>query len=209
MIARPRFESIPLAAGLRWSGGGGWCYQEKLDGQWHELAHGSSVLVGELVGESFTAFDVPIFQGQDVRHEPLRFRLALLHGLQVPMVASGQGGEFLEAVLTRGGEGVVAKHLDAPFGVAWVKCKRQETHDCIVTEIHEFKNSIRLGQWCNGQMIDRGWCPAFGRKAESLAPGDVVEVRCHSIHASGKFREPALLRLRPDKKLSTIALEPF
>jgi hypothetical protein len=98
-------------------------------------------------------------------------------------------------VINRGGEGVAAKHLDAPFGQGWVKCKRQESHDCIVSAIHPLKNSIRLSRWQDGQLVDRGWCSCF----ETVQVGSVVEVTCQSIHPSGKFREPRLTRKREDK----------
>ena len=46
---KPAFESIPLADGLRWRGGNGWRYEEKLDGQFHvELVPLSAIAhVGE------------------------------------------------------------------------------------------------------------------------------------------------------------------
>jgi ATP-dependent DNA ligase len=95
-------------------------------------------------------------------------------------------------VLRDGGEGVVAKPFAAHFGFDLVKVKRSETHDCIVTEIHPFKRSVRLSQ--NG--IDRGWCSVAGRQ---INIGDVVEIICYGVTANGKLREPRLYRLRNDK----------
>jgi ATP-dependent DNA ligase len=195
---RPSFLSVPLADGLKWNGAGGqWAFQEKTDGCWCLRKIGCSLLAGERMRDGrFYGFDIPVVSGQDISREPLRFRLKVLADFirthpEVLPVATGNGGEFLEAVLARGGEGVVAKHLESRYGEldAWVKCKRFETHDCVVTELHPQKQSIRLG--------GRGWCSSI--QFPRLKVGDVVEVGCHSITAKGRFREPRLLRIRTDK----------
>jgi ATP-dependent DNA ligase len=234
-IQWPQFQSAPLAAGLWWRADAGWRYEEKKDGVGalltsEKLLLRNSVrklpwtlppilqnctLAGELVGSDFYAFDVLVVDGQDIRHAPLRRRLPeladLIAGAECPWlqpVASGPGGEFLQQVLARGGEGIVAKDLEAPYGRGCVKCKRIETHDCVVMEIHPVKQSIRLGQLDGGQMTDCGWCAVLGgaglaweksRRVDRLKPGQVVEIECLARHPSGKFREPRFLRGRPDK----------
>ncbi len=214
----PITVSVPLSDGLKWRGGGDWCYQEKVDGVRAALVDGvcfgrsraipfqvpaslnSSRLDGELAGGVFHAFDVPVFNGQDISREPLRLRKQVLREIILKLndprfttVAEGIGGEFLEAILSRGGEGIVAKHLDSRYGEfeSWVKCKRMETHDCVVTEIHASKQSVQL----NGN----GWCAVLGHQFGAIRAGDVVEIACHSITASGKFREPRFIRRRADK----------
>jgi hypothetical protein len=112
---------------------------------------------------------------------------------------------------------VVAKPLDAPFGIELIKCKLTATLDCFVTEVHAEKESVRLAQFdFAGQMIDRGWCPVLGggfaylktRRVDQLHAGDVLEVVCHGLTVNGKFREPrpALdvlgnLKIRQDKPM--------
>lgn len=130
--------------------------------------------------------------------------------------ATGFGAEFIEAVITADGEGVVAKPFDAPFGVGLCKIKRQHTEDCVVLEIHPVKQSIRIGQFdANGALIERGWCPVLGgdgcgfwknRRVDLLEIGDVVEIIAHRVHVSGKFREPRIatdaageIKIRRDK----------
>lgn len=209
------FVTVPLAAGLKWTGGGPWVYEEKKDGvralvttngcrlrNSEKLLPGplprslsKCVFDGELVGGVYWVFDLLIdSDGRDIRRCPLRDRKAALAALEsrlpewmVP-IPSGRGGEFLEAVLANGGEGVVAKHVESRYGEldSWIRCKRIETHDVVVTELHPDKASIRLGSF--------GWCSC----KFSVKVGDVVEVACHSITAKGCFREPRLLRLRPD-----------
>jgi ATP-dependent DNA ligase len=234
-IQWPQFGSVLLAKGLTWRAGAPWRFEEKLDGVNALLTSGTLVLhnstrklpwtlppvlqnctlAGELVRGEFYAFDLLILDGQDIRQEPLRRRIAALADLlptaAVPWlhpVEAGPGGEFLRAVLGRGGEGIVAKDLDAPYGRGWIKCKRIETHDCVVMEIHPVKQSIRLGQLDGGQMTDCGWCAVLGgaglaweksRRVDRLKPGQVVEIECLARHPSGKFREPRFLRGRPDK----------
>ena len=210
--------SVPLSVGMTWTGGGPWTYEEKKDGvramassEGFRLRNSSKpipgllpvalskcVFDGELVGHTYWVFDLLIdSQGQDIRHMPLRARKATLLALSsrfpewLCLIPSGRGGEFLEAVIASGGEGIVAKHIESRYGEAeaWVKCKRQETHDCIVTEVHQSKDSVLLGH--------RGWCSSV--KFPGVKVGDVVEVKCHSITRQSKFREPVLLRIRTDK----------
>src|SRR5271169_5807678 len=117
--------TVPVAEGLKWLGGGGWCYQEKKDGVRAVLDSGSLFgrsrnynlpgqlpaslntcrIDGELCGGVFWAFDIPKLSGQDLSREPLAFRLAALHEIEnrfpawMRIIPNGNGGEFLEHVL--------------------------------------------------------------------------------------------------------------
>jgi ATP-dependent DNA ligase len=200
-VERPPFVTIPLSAGLCWHGGGGWRYEEKMDGVWSEREFRGSTIIGEQMRDGrFYAFDIIKFEGADIRALPLVTRLEYL-GWTDPMnlhflrPASGNGAEFLEAVLARGGEGVVAKLLDAPYGTKWFRCKRVVTFDLVVTEKAIDRHSLRLGTL---QGEDRGWCPCFEKYA-TVRVGDVVEVAAHGLNARGMLREPRFVRMRPDK----------
>ena len=146
----------------------------------------------------FYAYDLVDVAGQDARPWPwIERRAALLDmAAQFPpglmLAPEGSGAEFLEAVLRDSGEGIVAKQWGSPYyGATWIKVKRQETFDCVVTEL---RGSIRLA--LDGE--DCGWCPA--RAAfHSIRLGAVVEVAAFGRHASGKFREVRFVRVRPDK----------
>lgn len=198
-IERPEFISVSLAHGLKWKGGGDWIYEEKMDGIWSVCETEQYTLVGEQMADGlFFAFDCLIFHHTDISECALRVRLNCLdilrkHHPALLRPAHGNGAEFLEAVLARGGEGVVAKHLDAPFGDPWHKCKRVETLDLVVTE----KNltSIRLAD--NGQ--DRGWCKV-GAIINQIHTGDIVEIAAYGLTAKGKLRESRFVRVRHDKK---------
>lgn len=112
---------------------------------------------------------------------------------------TGSGGEFLEALLSAGGEGVVAKPLDSPFGVGWLKCKRVETFDMLVTDIDLARGSLRLADLSTGD--DRGWCPAKA-SFQDVKIGDCVEVLAFGLTPKGRLREARFVRVRPDKTVA-------
>lgn len=198
-INRPPYQSVPLETGLRWNYSPEIQFTEKMDGIRRELVIGKSVIVGELMrDERFFAFDLPIYNGADIRLLPRRERLAILDKFHLLRPdSSANGGELLQSVLARGGEGICAAHWQSTFFDTIWRCKRIETHDCTVAEKHPCKQSIRLSE--NG--VDRGWCPAFGGASDRLNIGDVVEIQCYSITAKDKFREPRLMRIRTDKMI--------
>lgn len=206
---------MPLEVGLSWHGGGDYIYEEKVDGWYCELdASGlyfrntskplpstlpielqDCRLVGELKAGIFHAFDIIHKGNRPLWRLALDERLPWLESAQAHFaewmrpIRRGNGGEFLEAILSEGGEGIVAKHLGSFFGKggAWVKCKRQETHDCRVISFDADKMSVELAD-------GRGRC----KVSDQLAAGDIIEVSCHSVHRSGKFREPVFVRRRSD-----------
>jgi ATP-dependent DNA ligase len=216
MIPRPNYQSMPLAVGLKWTGGG-YLYTEKKDGVFAIREKSGATIFGEQMRDgSFWAFDVLRIGGDDLQNATTRDRWAALRELEsrgLQIVPAGNGGEFLEAVLLRGGEGVVAARLEAGFYESRFKCKREETHDCIVLEIHPLKESARLGQLdAGGRLVQRGWCAVLGgdgcafwgnRRVDRLKVGDVVEIKCFGITAKDKFREPRFIRPRPDKRAAS------
>jgi hypothetical protein len=226
----PITVAVPLAAGQKWTGGGPWVYEEKKDGVRALLsidgcqlrnsrrplpgplpvALGGCGFDGELCAGTYWPFDLVMADGQDLRRRPLRERRTWLAELRPAFPAwmhpipEGRGGEFLEAVLARGGEGIVAKHIDSRYGEpdAWVKCK-DRTEDCIIAELHQVKSSARLEQLAPAGLIDCGWVCLYGLRLAGLQVGDVVEVACHHLrHASGRLREARILRARTDKLAS-------
>lgn len=193
-LHRPPFADVTLATGRAWRGGGGFLYEQKMDGVFHIREVSGCLVVGELMKDGkFYAFDCLSVEGQDIRRAPLIERRSVLDSLPLVRPATGCGGEFLETVLARGGEGVVAKRLDEPFGATWYKCKRCQTFDCTVTEIDDARGTLRLS--LSGE--DCGWLPAKAA-FNSIFVGDCVEVACHSRHVSGRLREARFVRCRPD-----------
>jgi len=196
-IARPDYESVSLETGLRWNQSNAVQYSEKLDGCRNEIRIGQSVIVGELMQDGrFFAFDLPIFQGNDIRRESRRARLAMLDTFNLLRPESDtNGGELLRRVLARGGEGICAADWESPFNATVWRCKRIETFDCLVTAKDVSRSTIQLS--LDG--TDAGWCPA--RSAFwKIQLGDVVEVAAYRRNASGKLRESRFIRLRPDRQ---------
>lgn len=183
-IKKPVFRQIPLSEGLAMRAP--LVYHEKMDGKWAVQQIGKALCAGELMRDgTFWAFDLLALDGSDCRQRPLTERLHWLQGVNVPIVASGHGGEFLEAILARGGEGVVIKAPDSPFGVEWIKCKRETNYHLIVAEKNIAKSQIRL---IDNEGVDCGWVPWL-TGFDQIQIGQTVEVLAYGRHASGKLRE--------------------
>lgn len=217
MVYRPTVESCPLSTALAWRGDGEYLYQEKLDGQWHEMRIGHSVVVGELMksGE-FYAFDVPMLDGQDIRLAPLRDRFACLDRFSFKRPARGSGGEFLEHVLARGGEGVVAKPWAAGFGQGWLKAKRSQVFYVVVTgKASDGRQSVAIAH-LPGPFQDMKNLPVSrreklepagnlalrGDKFDRVRIGSILKVEAFCKNANGILREPRLDRDCPESWLA-------
>lgn len=180
--------------------GAGYIADEKKDGRFELLNWQGSVLAGERMRDGFFwAFDVAICQGDDCRRSPLIERREALCSLastfseRMAIVPRGTGGEFLEAVLARGGEGVVFKHPQGYWGVGQWKAKRIETFDVRVTEKLCNAVSVAFENQAAGRV------PVMGRAFDSVRVGDVIEISAYCRTTAGKFREPRFVRLRTDK----------
>lgn len=208
---KPRKTVVPLAEALAWRGGGGFIYQEKMDGCFATLeVRGQRSEVSLLAGErmangDFWAFDILTHSGQDVRRLPLRDRWRLLtqdfgHKTQdlSGIVPTGNGGEFLEAVLARGGEGIVAKDLDAPYGEMFA-AKRIWEGLCVVTGLGLGTHSVAIADATTGQPRGRVTVPGF--KIEKIRVGSILKVQGMNLTEAGKIREPRLCRDTPDSWL--------
>ena len=198
-IIRPKYGVTDLSDALKyhWKG---YHLTEKMDGRWHEIRIGGSVVVGELMcDESFYAFDLPIFNGLDIRRAPRAERLAKLSGFGLQRPQEPRLGEsadqFMRRVIKSGGEGVVASPLDAPFGLDIFKVKPRKDFDVRVTG----KTSGAVEIEFEGQAA--GKVPVSGSKLDAICIDDVIQMSAMCRTASGKFREPVFERPRPDKTL--------
>jgi hypothetical protein len=196
MQFKPFIQSVPLAMARQWRGGGPFLYEEKIDGRWTELEHGGSLVVGETVGAQFWPFDVVRIDGQDIRHRTLFERLRALdhvcataggHWLRP---ARGNGGEFLEAVLARGGEGIVAKELDQPYGRGWFKAKRCQVYYCVVTSKGAGgRQTVKLGFADDPNMPPAagGFQDLKNEARSALATSGTLVSRCQKLQPAGNL----------------------
>jgi bifunctional non-homologous end joining protein LigD len=118
------------------------------------------VLDGELVGDTYHAFDVVMDGPYSVRLQ----RLAALLGREPPTGRTEAQKRALHAeVKARNGEGLVFKRHDAPYtpgkpnsGGPQLKAKFTETASCIVLGRNGAKRSIQIGLLHDGQLIGVG-----------------------------------------------------
>lgn len=205
---KPRKIVVPLNVGLAWRGGGGYRYEEKMDGRFAQRrdAETQSIILGEQMRDGrFFAFDCIMVGGQDIRRAPLRERLECLNRFSYLRPPCGNGGEFLEAVLARGGEGVVAKALDAPYGEMFA-CKRLWEGLCIVTGFCGGTNSVEISRQPSAVSVEDllkadsrtliasaipcGRLPLHGGKCDRVRIGSILKVQGMNLTETGKIREP-------------------
>jgi hypothetical protein len=124
------------------------------------------------------------------------------------------GGALLAEVLARGGEGVVRKRLNSPWGTVMEACKRREDFHCIVTgfnagqsvqiaRIVEIEKLIADSHAGNSALstIDSnllstspcGNVSLLGGKCDRVREGSILKITGFGLTREGKIREP-----RPD-----------
>ena len=230
--AKPIVSAVPLAEGLRWRAATGVIFEEKLDGVFKTrkffdpVSRVEKLIAGELLRDGrFYGFDLLAQGDEDLRPRPLRERLRLLDDFilhyshfNILRPARGVGGEFLEAILSRGGEGVVRKDLALPYSVGWQKCKRVETVYCVVTGLVHGTQSAEIAR-----MEDGGWriesalpssilyspsslrpcgrVALLGGKRDRVRVGSVLKLNAFGVTAKGMLREPRVDTDAPDSWL--------
>jgi|GEM_PF-2794879 len=211
-IAHPRKDIAPLAVGLAW-GNDGAIYQEKLDGVftlWPESGKrkaesGNNLLAGEGVRGEFIAWDVLAYGGEDVRALPLSARLWMrdeicrIHHLR-GVTSYPDGGELLQAVLARGGEGVVRKLPGATYFDTMTACKRIQTWQCVVTALFPATGGARIMDAVTGEA--RGTVPLRNR-ASACRVGSIIKVEGETLSAGGMILKPRPCKDTPTSWLIT------
>jgi hypothetical protein len=215
---KPTIEPVPLEQARAWRGGGKFLFEEKIDGEFSTLPVAHHLLAGETAGGKFHAFDLVIHDHQDIRPLPLRERLRLLDQVLSPAnisgifpelaivrPARGTGGEFLEHILARGGEGIVAKPLDAPYAVGWLKAKHLENFAVSVTRLLPASQSVafeeidasvlrrrQLAQLGGKITVAHGHVALRGGKIDQVRPGTILKIVGYGQNPSGRIREPRI-----------------
>jgi ATP-dependent DNA ligase len=208
-IGRPEFDSLAWRHGVSLPGAGD-LWEEKVDGRYDVRQFDSAVIVGETTPAAFWPFDCLAWAGEDLRGRPLiERRMALTEWLAVGVSrrektgfqdvkicipATGSGGELLEAVLAKGGEGVVVKDWTAPWGARWLKIKRSAVFYCRVSELLPWTGGAVLVDSETGEK--RGKI-ALRSHYDSVRVGSILKVEAYGLHASGLLREARLDRDTP------------
>lgn len=175
---------------------------------------GDFLMDGEQVGNEYHAFDLVEINGHSLRGEPFEHRYACLaHMLDANdmraasifllKAASGVDAKrkLLQRMESQRHEGVVFKHLDAPYQAGRdnnsLKYKFNESVSCLVLA-HNQKRSVQIGLLDgNGAMVPVGnvTIPAGAAIPEVNA---VVEVEFLYYNPGGAFEQPVYLGERND-----------
>lgn len=199
-IHKPPFESLAWRSGIAMPPRG-MLWEQKIDGKFATMTIANSLLVGERTPDYFWPFDCLQHDGQDIRALPLIERRRALddavsrrekmpfQDVKIRRPATGSGGEFLDAILANGGEGVVVKSWSGVWGDTWTKIKRSAVFYCVVTDLDGFNGSAWLADVATAEK--RGKVALHGR-FQDVKIGSVLKVEGYGLTARGMIREPRL-----------------
>lgn len=173
---------------------------------------------------NYIMFDILFCRGQDVRAWSQEKRRLILLGIYrkyfenhpnihvsravyPPLVT-----KLYQEIMAKGGEGIVIKNSEAPYGDGWTKVKKILEDSVIVIGFAPGKGkysnmigAIQFGQWDNGTIKGFGQCSGMDdatrqwitdNKGEVI--GKVFDIKFQERFPTGKFREPRFLRFRND-----------
>ena len=179
------------------------------------LIEGDFILDGECVGETLHVFDLLEWKGEDLRTERYVRRLAGLEvllgekpGVNLTLVPTAfephAKDRMLSELLRAKHEGVVFKHLDAPYtpgrpssGGPQLKHKFYSTLSAMAGEMNT-QRSVKLHL-----LGPNGWQPAGNVTIPPNRPlprrGEILEIRyLYCLRESGCLFQPTCLGPRPD-----------
>ena len=178
----------------------------------------------------YYAFDIIMLCGRDVRSVPYMERrkllkdvVAKLNNPHIKVVQAVQGNlqKYFEKVVAEGGEGIVVKRVDSPYGRGWAKVKKAFDVSCVISGFKEGKGKYSQGQigslalsvYEAGKLIEVGFASGFNdklRKEISQNPqafiGRVVDVFAQEMQSS-RLRHPTFHRLRDDLSPESCTLQ--
>ncbi len=207
---------------------------------------------------TYVIFDILFWNGEDVRSKPLEERreIALIAAQTLGLVHPYQSGathtalkvytriagvayhehnlkRFYDEIVKRGGEGVILKRNDAPYGEDWNKVKKEFTVDVVIFGFTEAKaesvksgateatttkyagqiGAVEFGAYVDGKLVKIGQASgmdddlrlAFSNNRASFI-GRPVEVKANEF--TGKaLRHPRFIQFRDDLLAENCTLE--
>ena len=170
---------------------------------------------GEAVGDTYYAIDLLNHRGEDIRHLPYACRWETLIRMIDPLVSCSlrrvisckeeqEKRDHLQLLRKVNAEGVVLKHLDAPYtsgrpntGGPQLKCKFYATASFIVGATNR-QRSVLLSLMKDGKQVLAGNVTVPPNQPVPTV-GSVVEVRyLYAFQESGSVYQPTLLGTRDD-----------
>ncbi len=193
----------------------------ELLGELQRLGSGTYTLDGELVKKKLWVFDLPEVPNLISIGHPFSLRYNTLKDLfkhwkpkktsieLLPIATTKASKQRLSlAVLTGGGEGLIARQLVGPYdpgqrSYVMQKLKFYKDIDCIATDFgRNGKRNIGLGVYKGKQLIDVGEVTAMAGDGPRVQLGDVVCIKF--LYAADPNRprlyQPTLPKIRTDKK---------
>ena len=180
------------------------------DGNDLPLGGGRTIIAGEDLGDHFAAFDLVEHDGVRVGDQDLLARRAALGALcngvpwikVLPLgVSRAEKAGMLKQIEEAGGEGIVAKRINAPYeggrSIAHYKHKFQESSTFEVIRVND-QRSVGLGLYnAEGTLEDLGnvTIPA---NHDVPAVGDLVEVEYMMRYEAGALMQPKYKGARSD-----------
>jgi len=186
---------------------------------------------------TYFAFDVMFFRGKDVRGLPLSKRRKILeeiikrmnnpHVRAIPQW-SGNIDEKFQAVVSKGGEGLIIKDIRQGYGMGWAKYKKSYDVSCVICgykpgngKYQDQIGAIELGVVLpDGKIHPIGWASGFDDQIRKEITdnqdeflGKVVDIFVHEKskpsveNKYGRLRHPTFHRFRPDVDASECTLE--
>ena len=123
---------------------------------------------------------------------------------------------LLRDVLARGGEGIVQKKLNAPYGEGWLKIKKEKTYDVIITGCdysdsakyapHGWIKNVHFSQYRNGVLTPCGQTSGMDEQTRDyitknikrlVKEQQVIELIANLRFPSGALRHPRFLPFKP------------
>ena len=184
--------------------------REEWDGSALHSDEGRTILAGEDMGTYFAAFDLVELRGQPIgqenaieRHLQLCKLCAGIPWIRVVPLATGRGEKqaLLKRIEEEGGEGIVAKQVNAPYQggrtEAHLKHKFQESATFEVVNVNA-QRSVALGLYNAAGEIENLGNVTIPANHEVPSLGDLVEVEYMMRYEGGALMQPKYKGRRTD-----------